>query len=188
MFIRVLEDNSLVYPYYLSSLSVDFPYTSWTANISSDLVSLEGHVIFQVYTAAQPEINPYIQKVVEATPSHNGEIWLQTWEVIELTEQEKAEKQAAFVDFISKLIVNKTQKRLDDFAKTRNYDGILSACTYAVSDVPKFKAEGLYCVQMRDATWATLYTLMGEVAAQTRPMPTCFEDVEGDLPPLNWPV
>lgn len=148
MFIRVLEDNSLVYPYYLSSLLVDFPYTSWTANISSDLVSLEGHGIFQVYTAAQPEINPYIQKVVEATPSHNGEIWVQTWEVVDLTEQEIADKQAEYLAFISQRIVNKTQKRLDEFAKTRNYDGILSACTYAVSDVPKFKAEGLYCVQM----------------------------------------
>ena len=34
-------------------------------------------------------------------------------------------------------IVSSTQQRLDDFAKTRNYDGILSACTYATSIVPK---------------------------------------------------
>lgn len=29
---------------------------------------------------------------------------------------------------------------------------------------------------------------MAEAQAQTRPMPTCFEDVEGDLPSLTWPV
>lgn len=188
MFIRILADNSIVYPYYLSSLPADFPHTSMSSDIATDFTSLEGHGIYVVHTTTQPTINPASERVEEGIPSHNGEIWLQTWNVVELTEQEQAEKQAAFVDFISKLIVNKTQQRLDSFAKTRNYDGILSACTYAASEVPKFNAEGVYCVQIRDATWATLYTLMGEVAAQTRPMPTCFEDIEGDLPPLTWPV
>lgn len=85
-------------------------------------------------------------------------------------------------------IVAATQLRLDTFAQTRHYDGILSACTYATSSVPKFAAEGQYCVDARDATWATLYTILGEVLARTRPMPTGFADIAADLPTLAWPA
>lgn len=84
-------------------------------------------------------------------------------------------------------VVTATQQRLDDFARTRNYDGILSACTYATSAVPKFQAEGQYAVQVRDATWAALYALLDEVQAGTRPVPASFADVEPMLPPLEWP-
>lgn len=85
-------------------------------------------------------------------------------------------------------IVAATQLRLDSFAQTRNYDGILSACTYATSGVTKFAAEGQYCVDARDATWSALYTIMGEVLAQTRPMPESFADVAPLLPALAWPA
>lgn len=84
-------------------------------------------------------------------------------------------------------ITEATQKRLDDFAKTRNYDGILSACTYATSSVPKFVLEGQYCVDVRDQTWATLYTIMSEVESGVRGMPSGFADIEPDLPVLTWP-
>ena len=80
------------------------------------------------------------------------------------------------------------QKRLDDFAKTRNYDGILSACTYATSTVPKFSTEGQYCVQARDATWAAGYVLMDEILAGTRPVPSSISDIESELPELAWPT
>lgn len=80
------------------------------------------------------------------------------------------------------------QKRLDDFAKTRNYDGILSACTYAASTVPKFLAEGQYCVQARDATWAAAYAILEEVTTGQRPVPGSIADFEADLPPLIWPA
>lgn len=85
-------------------------------------------------------------------------------------------------------IVSATQQRLDAFARTRNYDGILSACTYATSAVPKFAAEGQYAVQARDATWATLYTILAEVEAGTRPLPSGYADIEQDLPALTWPA
>ena len=84
-------------------------------------------------------------------------------------------------------IVVSTQKRLDDFARTRLYDGNLSACTYATSSVPKFKTEGQYCVHARDATWAKLYQMLAEVEAGTRPVPTGYADIEPELPVLAWP-
>ncbi len=79
------------------------------------------------------------------------------------------------------------QQRLDEFARTRGYDGILSACTYAASTVAKFQAEGQYCVNARDATWAKGYEVMGAVQAGARPMPT-WEQIEAELPALAWPA
>lgn len=84
-------------------------------------------------------------------------------------------------------VTDATQARLDTFAKTRNYDGILSACTYATSSVPKFATEGQYCVTARDATWATLYGIMAAVTAGARPMPADFAAIEPELPTLQWP-
>lgn len=78
------------------------------------------------------------------------------------------------------------QKRLDDFAGPRNYDGILSAATYATSTVPKFAAEGQYAVEARDATWAKCYEVMAAVEAGARSMPS-LEELLAELPALAWP-
>ncbi|MDR3323260.1 MAG: hypothetical protein LBS89_03550 [Zoogloeaceae bacterium] len=78
------------------------------------------------------------------------------------------------------------QQRLDDFAKTRGYDGILSACTYATSAIPKFAAEGQYAVNARDATWQTAYAIMDAVLAGG-PVPDSVADIDADLPDLQWP-
>lgn len=80
------------------------------------------------------------------------------------------------------------QERLDAFASTRNYDGILSACTYATSSVPKFRAEGQYAVDARDNTWAAAYQILAEVQSGTRPMPASPEDIFPELPQLAWPT
>lgn len=55
------------------------------------------------------------------------------------------------------------QQHLDTFAQTRNYDGILSAATYATSQVPKFKAEGQYAVESRSRPMLTLDELLAEL-------------------------
>lgn len=80
------------------------------------------------------------------------------------------------------------QQRLDDFARTRNYDSILSACTYATSTVAKFKSEGQLCVNLRDATWAAAYKVLAEVQGGTRAMPGSVADIEADLPAAVWPA
>lgn len=88
---------------------------------------------------------------------------------------------------IKESIIYQTQVRLDAFARTRGYDGVLSLCTYATSTVPKFAAEGQYGVEARDATWAKLYEILAEVEAGTRPMPEGYPDIEPELPELAWP-
>jgi hypothetical protein len=100
----------------------------------------------------------------------------------------QAEAPAAAAQALQASIIAATQVRLDMFAKTRNYDGILSAATYATSAIPKFAAEGQAAVAARDQTWAALYALMGEVQAGALPMPASFDEVEALLPTLAWPV
>lgn len=79
--------------------------------------------------------------------------------------------------------VAEIQKRLDDFAETRGYDGIMSACTYATSTVAKFKAEGQYCVEARDETWNTAYQMLEEAGDTVPTMAEVFDQ----LPQLAWP-
>lgn len=101
------------------------------------------------------------------------------------TLQERTPEAAAAL--VTKEVTAATQKRLDDFAKTRAYDGILSLCTYATSPTTKFSVEGQYGVTARDATWAKLYEILAEVQAGTRPMPGGYADIEAELPVLTWP-
>ena len=92
-----------------------------------------------------------------------------------------------FVFDVQGEILKKTQERLDNFAKTRNYDNILSACTYAASTVPRFASDGQYCINLRDATWAILYSVLADVVSGARPMPNSFYDIETLLPLMEWP-
>ena len=77
------------------------------------------------------------------------------------------------------------QAYLDDFAHTKTYDGILSACTYATSTSQRLREEGKLCVELRDAVWETAFTILNDVQAGKRPIPT-IEQFIAELPKLTW--
>lgn len=107
------------------------------------------------------------------------------------TEEETQEIQERTIpnpQAIQSEIIKAVQLRLDTFAQSRNYDSILSASTYATSAILKFQTEGQAAVNARDSTWATLYTILGEVQGGLRPMPVGYADIEAELPQLSWPV
>lgn len=79
------------------------------------------------------------------------------------------------------------QNYLDETARERNYDGILSLCTYATSLNDKFRTEGQAGVEWRDEVWAACYAILDEVLAGTRSVPT-NEDLLAELPGFTWPV
>jgi hypothetical protein len=101
---------------------------------------------------------------------------------LKTAEQKQAEKEAATVASFTSAI----QAHLDSKAQERNYDGILSLCTYATSANPKFSAEGQAGVLWRDAVWAKGYEVMAEVKAGTRSVPT-IEELISELPLFEWP-
>lgn len=156
-----------------------YPNKSFPASGEINMPEVSSYV-----PSTTPDYDPATHAVREVAPVDG----VQQWEVYPLPAEEVAANQAAAAQALQQSIVDATQQRLDDFARTRNYDGILSACTYATSAVPKFAVEGQYAVQARDATLAALYQFMADVQAGTQPVPTGFEDVGPLLPPLAWPI
>jgi hypothetical protein len=189
------------YPLSASDIRSENPNTSFP----SPFVPPEQYKV--VFPTPQPSTYNLVTQIVRETApqlTSKGH-WEQCWEVVpkfqEYTDEDGvlhtvAEQEAAAIaaDTVEKLqtlqesIVKQTQDSLDTFAKTRNYDGILSASTYATSTIPKFQQEGQYALEARDQTWATLYEILAEVQAGTRPAPQSYADIEPDLPVLAWPV
>lgn len=174
--------DDMQYPLGEQDIRAAFPNTSFPTPFSAP----EGYA--PVLESPTPTYDPITQGYREVTPAEDtlGN-WMRTYEVYDLDPEQAAANQAEHVKRVTDGIVQQTQARLDEFAKTRNYDGILSLATYATSTNAKFQTEGQYGVEARDATWAKLYEIMGEVDAGTRPMPSGFADVEPELPVLEWP-
>jgi hypothetical protein len=113
--------------------------------------------------------------------------WQYHWRVDQLSFEQIQEKIVAKKNNFKKSIIVDTQKRLDDFAQTRGYYNIASACTYITSTVPKFAVEGKYCVEIRDATWLKIYEILDEIEINNQETFNSYTDVENELPQLIWP-
>lgn len=81
---------------------------------------------------------------------------------------------------------NAVQAHLDATARTRNYDGILSACSYATSADLKFGAEGKAAVIWRDKVWLYCYAELAKVQAATRSVPATTAAFVAELPVISW--
>ncbi len=171
------------YPYAVDELYVDYPGIYFP-----DLTdkTLEPFNVANVIVTGAPDhdVNTQVAEQIGCEYSVERDRWETAWIVRPMTNEEIA----ARIEQIKVSVVAATQQRLDAFAQTRAYDGILSACTYAASAVPKFASEGQCCVDARDATWEALYTLMAEVESGQRPMPSGYADIEPLLPSLAWPA
>lgn len=171
-----------------ADIRASFPNVSF----AHPFVVPEGYAV--LFQAPKPEHNPVTHTVVEGTPqlTFKGH-WEQTWvlqPIYQTPEQEAAALAAAAQEAslaFQASVINQVQQRLDSFARTRNYDGILSACTYASSTMPKFHSEGQYAVTARDATWAALYGILNDVGTGAVPMPSSYQEIEALLPSLEWP-
>lgn len=87
-----------------------------------------------------------------------------------------------FVNYVSR----KIQDRLENFAKMKNYDTILSAISYSNSAVAEFKKDAETALKFRDDTWNTFYGILKQVQDGSIPYPESYAEIEVKLPSLNW--
>lgn len=144
---------------------------------SAESLTDEQRIEFDVYHVAdyRPELQPLHRYNTEYTYRVDGRTLVRTCGQSPIPDDEVLES-----------VITAVQLRLDSFAKERNYDGIMSACTYAVDPNPIFNAEGQYCVAARSSTWAACYAILAQVKTGARTMPT-VEQVMSELPTLTWP-
>lgn len=150
-----------------------------------------------------PNANQVTHEVRETEPQYIRGQWYRSWGVFARPKDEVTARTKEAVDALKANIVYRTQQRLDEFAATRGYSGTDSLSKYQNltdaqiasletedlrAQVTKFRTECQYLALMTAVTWATLYTLMEKVLAGQSPMPTGYEDIEGDLPSLVWPI
>lgn len=177
-------ENGVVVEYPIN-LRDHLQNVSLPLDLTNDSTLPEGYVFVQ---ESVPSINQMTQIAVEDTPILVDGIWTQAWIINDLPAEQIATNTQTYINEITNKIIVNTQQRLDNFARTKGYDNILSACTYATSLIPQFQSDGQYCVSARDATWVMFHQISDEVAAGTRAPPTQFSDIEAELPVLEWPV
>lgn len=184
MSLYVLAPNGAAqkYPYNAVDLRRDNPQVSYPWPMSDEM--LAANDVYAVTPMLPPTYDPKVEKLVELTPQMVFGNWEQAWSVVPLSADEIAERNKQIRD----QIVAQVQDRLDTFAQSKGYDNIVSACSYATSQHPKYGPEGRYCVTAREQTWDALFAIESDVIAGNRPMPQNYDEIAGELPALSWPA
>lgn len=108
-----------------------------------------------------------------------------TRKIYQYVKQRELNKVAVDPKVYTMAVTSVVQEKLDAFARSKNYDGILSACSYSNSTLPVFEAEGAKCILLRDQTWAKCYEIMADVTTGKRSLPK-IDDLLAELPVLAW--
>ena len=160
----------------------------------------------KVYYDSEPEQVKY-----ETRPDGKADVWIRNnihtetdqesgliWVAKELhmqTVQTQAEIVANAINIfltksgIKKMLTDAVQAWMDETVQEKGYDNIFTACSYANSTNPKFKAEADACIEWRDRVWEYCYAALDNVVAGQREIPT-VEELLAELRtecPFAWP-
>lgn len=91
---------------------------------------------------------------------------------------------APSTNITKQLMKDVVQVYMDIEAKTREYDGVGSLCTYTASEV--FGEEARNGVIWRDACWVKGYEILNACEAGTRQIPT-IDELLAEMPSMVWP-
>lgn len=155
-----------------------------------------------LFSTPLPVVDSTTEVVVRGPNKKIDGNWYKTWVVKSIPVEQQQIEKARVAEEFKQMVVSNVQQRLDEFAQTANYDSVNSASKYQnISDeeiaslpvdlqghVTKFRAETRYLGLATAATWAKLYSMFDEVTAGQRALPTCYEDIESELPTLQWPA
>jgi hypothetical protein len=78
--------------------------------------------------------------------------------------------------------------KLDEFARTKQYNDFIHLTGYRYSAIPSFAAEAMRGYTLRDQIWANLLVYFTEVTSGAVPVPTSIADIDAVIPNLTWDV
>lgn len=162
-------------------LSILFPNISFP-EVLTDACLAEFNLVKLCYTV--PPVISRNYKIVDTGQSLVNGTWTVMYQAVLLENTELVEALDACMRDMSSIV----QQYLDDFAKLRGYDNIISAISYSTSTVPKFATEGVYAINARDSVWAAAFSYMNEIETNIRQLPVNLSDILTVLPTLAWPV
>ena len=133
---------------YIDRITLEYPITEAeirrrNPNVSFGRPFVPPTRFALVHSTPKPTIDPTSQELMEGTPTENSGEFFQNQVVSNLPEAEIQRRVAERLGLIQSGFLSKVQEHLDETARTRGYDNILSACSYAVSSVDRFRDEGL---------------------------------------------
>ncbi len=177
MYAKIIDGNVAEYP--INNIKKLFPNTSFREVIPRKVLST-GYVF--VYPVSRPAETPFT-KVVESTPVLDtvSNKWTQQWVVVNLTQEELTSRKPQIITRYKQII----QKRLDNKSAEREYDGIVTLCTYATDPDVKQAKEGQDGVNWRSATWSKYYAILAQIDNGERDILTEAEFI-AELPDLKW--
>jgi hypothetical protein len=176
MYIR-LSDN--FYPLAERDIRAAFPNTSFPEPFNP-----EGYAV--VFTVPQPAYDYYTQVCREIAPELTDKgTWQQVWQVIDLTGEDLAAGLARKAADRLRDCESALETMLDAKARERTWKDCMSART-AAGYPSSFQAEGVAFVVWWDECWVMAHTILAEVQAGTRPIPT-VEEFLAEMPNLILP-
>ena len=111
-----------------------------------------------------------------ATIKDNGDYY----EVVEIPPYIPTEEE------IQATLTSSVQEHMDKTAQERHYDDIFTAISYVNSSDPVFAAEASALLIWRDKVWRECYSILDDVKAGRRPIPSVTE-LLAELPKFEWP-
>ena len=151
----------------------------------ADISFLGWHEVVETDKPVYDPLREILMWNIERTRITGEDVYRRVWSVHQLPQSEINERLKEQSEIIKQAFVNKVQSRLDAAAQSLGYDHIISAATYSTSAVSKFANEAAALIALRDDSWQFMYSLLEEVSAGQRPLPSSFDEIEPDLPRLE---
>lgn len=115
----------------------------------------------------QPNYNQATYRVVQEL-QFTGTAVKQVWTVVALTPDE----QMAYLRQQRAILKQFLDRYMDSQVAPKDYDSILTACTWINSSVPEWKADALAANEFRQLCFLKAYQIEADVLAGKRPVPT----------------
>lgn len=180
MYAIINPDTNAVLEFPILNIRAKYPRTSFPRNPTKDNLPPEVAIV----EVPAPPVTSLLEKTEMSTPVYDAVFG--TWSVSYNVVPKTAEEVAATMDSVIKVVYADAGVMLDNFARERGYDTIVSLCNYSTSADPVFQADAAQGIATRDATWVALRNFNADVAAGTVAMPSTLEDILAVIPPMVW--